>query len=268
MTKALSIVVPIYNEEALLPDIFVAFTSCQKLLESRFALPPDAIEIIFVNDGSSDSSFMQLKVFCESNLGFLCLNLSKNHGHQLAITAGIAHSSGDAVVVIDGDLQDPPAVIQDLYKKYLEGFDVVYAIRKSRKGETLFKRFSAYLFYKLINKLSKTSLPPNTGDFRLMSRRVVMHFNSMKEQCRYIRGMIPWIGFKQTGIYYERDERTKGETHYPLSKMIRLALNGVISFSNAPLKAIASMGFLISFLGFAYAGLVLYEKLFLNNTVQ
>lgn len=264
---ALSIVVPIYNEEDLLPLIVERFLQLRKRLCKTFNLDNNAIEILFVNDGSTDGSFETLKTFCLKTESFTCLNLSRNHGHQLAITAGIEHSSGRAVVIIDGDLQDPPEFIVNLYQKHLSGYDVVYAVRTVRNGEGVFKRLSAALFYRLINSLSRVSLPLNTGDFRIMSRRVVDQLILMREQHRYIRGMVSWIGFKQTGLFYDRDPRQEGESKFPLLKMLSFAMDAITSFSKFPLQLIASMGFVVSIAGLIYGLFALYQKFIMHDVI-
>jgi dolichol-phosphate mannosyltransferase len=223
---------------------------------------PSDIEIIFVNDGSSDGTFDALKRLCMDEANYQLLNLSRNHGHQIAITAGIDLAKGDAVAVIDGDLQDPPETIVDLYGKMQEGFDVVYAVRKKREGETPFKLFTAKLFYRLLKKLTNVEIPVDTGDFRIMSRRVVTILTSMNERHRFIRGMISWIGFNQTGLEYERHERHSGETKYTLSKMIKFAFDGITSFSSIPLKLASYLGIITAMFGFLYSLYVIFLKLF------
>jgi dolichol-phosphate mannosyltransferase len=223
---------------------------------------PSDIEIIFVNDGSSDGTFDALKRLCMDEAHYQLLNLSRNHGHQIAITAGIDLAKGDAVAVIDGDLQDPPETIVDLYGKMQEGFDVVYAVRKKREGETPFKLFTAKLFYRLLKKLTNVEIPVDTGDFRIMSRRVVTILTSMNERHRFIRGMISWIGFNQTGLEYERHERHSGETKYTLSKMIKFAFDGITSFSSIPLKLASYLGIITAMFGFLYSLYVVFLKLF------
>ena len=223
---------------------------------------PSDIEIIFVNDGSSDGTFDALKRLCMDEAHYQLLNLSRNHGHQIAITAGIDLAKGDAVAVIDGDLQDPPETIVDLYGKMQEGFDVVYAVRKKREGETPFKLFTAKLFYRLLKKLTNVEIPVDTGDFRIMSRRVVTILMSMNERHRFIRGMISWIGFNQTGFEYERHERHSGETKYTFSKMIKFAFDGITSFSSIPLKLASYMGIITAMFGFLYSVYIVFLKLF------
>jgi dolichol-phosphate mannosyltransferase len=194
------------------------------------------------------------------------LNLSRNHGHQIAITAGIEIALGDAISVIDGDLQDPPETIVDLYITMLKGYDVVYAVRKKRDGESFFKLFTASLFYRVLRKLTNVDIPVDTGDFRIMSRRVVNVLKSMKERHRFIRGMISWIGFNQIGMEYERNERHSGETKYTLTKMIKFAVDGITSFSSIPLKLSSYIGIITAFLGFLYSLYIIILKLFMPDT--
>jgi len=258
----LSIVIPMYNEEGIIQALFQRLEHTKALFNRKFDLMPSDIEIIFVNDGSSDGTFDALKRLCMDEANYQLLNLSRNHGHQIAITAGIDLAKGDAVAVIDGDLQDPPETIVDLYGKMNEGFDVVYAVRKKREGETPFKLFTAKVFYRLLKKLTNVEIPVDTGDFRIMSRRVVDILKSMNERHRFIRGMISWIGFNQTGLEYERHERHSGETKYTLSKMIKFAIDGITSFSSIPLKLASYLGVITAMFGFLYSLYVIILKLF------
>ena len=264
----LSVVVPIYNEEALLATVFERFSAFVNQLQDRCEVDSSEIELIFVNDGSTDHSLSQMIAFVNETEYATCINLARNFGHQLAITAGIKHAKGEAVVVIDGDLQDPPEFIIELYQKYKEGVDVVYAIRKQRLGESWFKLITAYFFYKVISYFSYTDIIQNVGDFRLMSRRVVNVFNLLQEQHRFIRGMIPWIGFKQEGIFYQRDKRYCGKTKFSIRKMVRFSIDGITSFSAVPLKMVGMLGVWVSILGVIYASYALYEKVVLQSTIQ
>ena len=264
----LSVVVPIYNEESLLKTVFERFDSLTEQLAHTLDIKLHHFELIFVNDGSTDSSLEQLQEEVTNKQHVSCINLARNFGHQVAITAGINHAKGDAVVVIDGDLQDPPECILDLYAVYSKGVDVVYAKRKQRLGESWFKLITAAIFYKIISFFSQIPIIQNVGDFRLMSRRVVDVFNKMPEQHRFIRGMIPWVGFKQDYIYYKRDKRFAGKTKFSLHKMLRLSVDGITSFSTAPLKLMSLMGGGISLLGALYAIYALYEKVVLQTTIQ
>jgi dolichol-phosphate mannosyltransferase len=251
-----------YNEEGIVQALYQRLEHTKALFNRKYDLMPSDIEIIFVNDGSSDGTFAALKQLCLEEANYQLLNLSRNHGHQIAITAGIDLAKGDAVAVIDGDLQDPPETIVDLYGKMQEGFDVVYAVRKKREGETAFKLFTAKLFYRLLKKLTNVEIPVDTGDFRIMSRRVVNILISMNERHRFIRGMISWIGFNQIGLEYERHERHSGETKYTLSKMIKFAVDGITSFSSIPLKLASYLGIITAMFGFLYSIYVVFLKLF------
>lgn len=195
------------------------------------------------------------------------LKLSRNFGHQIAITAGIDAACGNAVVVIDADLQDPPEVILRFIEKWKEGYDVVYGVRETRDGETLVKVWTASIFYRILKALVNLDIPVDAGDFRLMSRRVVEHLKAMQERDRFVRGLVSWIGFRQIGMMYRRDKRYAGETKYPYRKMIRFALDGITAFSSIPLKMATIMGYLTSLVAFAYACSVIVQK-FMGYTVQ
>ncbi|MBA95157.1 MAG: glycosyltransferase [Rickettsiales bacterium] len=264
----LSVVVPIYNEESLLKTVFERFDSLTEQLAHTLDIKLHDFELIYVNDGSTDSSLELLHEEVVNKQYVSCINLARNFGHQVAITAGINHAKGDAVVVIDGDLQDPPECILDLYAVYAKGVDVVYAKRKHRLGESWFKLITAAIFYKIISFFSQIPIIQNVGDFRLMSRRVVDVFNKMPEQHRFIRGMIPWVGFKQDWIYYKRDKRYAGKTKFSFQKMLRFSIDGITSFSTVPLKIMSLIGISLSFLGAIYAGYALYEKLVFQSAIE
>ncbi|AYV54956.1 glycosyltransferase family 2 protein [Leptospira kmetyi] len=263
----LSVVIPIYNEEKTIPELTRRLGILQDLLSSEHSFKKDDLEILFVNDGSRDESFSVLKKFCSQTNGYKLVNLSRNYGHQTAITAGIDTALGDAVVVMDGDLQDPPEFVSDLYAKLLEGYDVVYAKRKKRPGESWFKLLTAHVFYRILKKITRFDIPIDTGDFRIMSRRVTNVLCSMREQHRYIRGLISWIGFKQTGLEYEREERFEGVTKFSVGKMLKFALDGITSFSSAPLKLSSYLGFFTAFGGAIYALFVIYLRIFTSETI-
>lgn len=264
----LSLVIPVYNEEKTIPELVKRLRGLLTILKEKHHFGKEDTEILFVNDGSRDGTFDVLKKFCESEPGFFLLNLSRNYGHQLAITAGIDTARGETVAVMDGDLQDPPEFVADLYAKMSEGYDVVYARRKKREGESFFKLITAHVFYRILKKLTRFEIPIDTGDFRIMSRRVTNVLVSMKEQHRYIRGLIAWIGFRQTGLEYDRDERFDGETKFSVSKMLKFALDGITSFSSAPLKFSSYLGFTSAFFGALYTIYILYLKLFTDSTIQ
>ncbi len=247
----ISIVVPMYFEEAVADQCHARLTQVMGALA-----PLHDYELIYVNDGSTDRTPQILNAIAAADARVRVIHFSRNFGHQNAVTAGILHARGDAVVLIDADLQDPPEVIPQLIAKWQEGFAVVYATRASRAGESAFKLRTAALYYKLLDHLSDTKIPRNTGDFRLMDRKVVEAFRQMPEKNKFIRGMVSWIGFPQTALEYQRQERAAGETHYTLKKMIKLALDGILSFSTRPLKLVTGLGLLtvlISFLVLVYA---------------
>ncbi|NLZ48236.1 MAG: glycosyltransferase family 2 protein [Clostridiales bacterium] len=244
----LSVVVPMYYEEEVAEECYNRLKSV--MLENNFNH-----ELIFVNDGSTDRTPDILKQIAEKDSSSKVVNFSRNFGHQAAVTAGVQVARGDAIVIIDADLQDPPELIVDMVKLWQSGNEVVYAKRKKRKGETWFKLITAKYFYKFLDAMSDTKIPQNTGDFRLIDKKVAEVFLQLPERNRFVRGMISWVGFKQVAIEYVRDERFAGETKYPLKKMIKFAKDGIIGFSSKPLKLITTLGLfsvLISFLILIY----------------
>jgi dolichol-phosphate mannosyltransferase len=243
--RDLSVVVPVYNEEAGL-DALLARTLpvCEAEFGANF-------EIILVDDGSSDRSWAIIAGHADASPNIVGVKLSRNYGHQLALTAGLKLARGDYVFVLDADLQDPPELLPQMLAKAREGYDVVYGQRIARAGETVFKRATANLFYRLLSAMVDVSIPRDTGDFRLMTRRVVAHFNAMPERFRFVRGMVGWLGFKQIAVHYQRDARFAGETHYPLRKMLRFATDAITSFSTIPLRFASLLG-----MGFGVAGLL------------
>jgi polyisoprenyl-phosphate glycosyltransferase len=233
----LSVVVPMYFEQEVARE-------CHRRLTAMLDANRYDYELVYVNDGSTDGTLPILKEFAENDKRVKVLSFSRNFGHQVAVTAGVDAATGDAIVIIDADLQDPPELIPDMVKLWQEGWEVVYAKRKKRKGEGAFKLFSAKMFYKTLSALTDIEIPADTGDFRLIDRKVAEAFRRMPERSRFIRGMIAWLGFRQTPIEYERDARFAGETKYPLKKMLKLASNGILSFSTQPLRLVLSLGFL------------------------
>jgi polyisoprenyl-phosphate glycosyltransferase len=264
----LSIVIPVYNEEQVIPQLYARLLDLFKEFDARFGIPSHAIEVILVNDGSRDNSLPILVGLTSQHDSFKVLNLSKNFGHQIAVTAGIEYAEGNSVVLLDADLQDPPEFILDLYQKHKEGYEVVYAVRKQRRGESFFKRITAKLFYRLMRLMTKIDIPVDTGDFRIMSRKVVDVLKSMREKHRFLRGMITWIGFKQIGLPYERNERFAGKSKYPLRKMIKFAWDGITSFSSTPLRTVSYLGIFIAFLAFLYSLYVVYVKIYTDETIS
>src|SRR5262245_16497911 len=239
-----SLVVPAYNEEGVIRELVVHLAGVMDALDG------DA-EAILVDDGSRDRTYELMLEAARNDPRIRLVRLSRNFGHQIALTAGVDLAAGDAVIVMDADLQDPPEVVLELAKRWREGYDVVYAVRDVRQGETRFKRATASWFYRGFNRISEVKVPLDVGDFRLVDRRALDVFNRMRESNRFVRGMFSWIGFRQTGVTYTRHERFAGETKYPLRKMLRFATTGVISFSSAPLRAALNLGFIVSFIAFA-----------------
>jgi len=239
----LSIVIPVYNEEPALPALFRELERvCETILQ-----PEGPIEIVLVNDGSKDRSWTLIAEQCARRSGWVGVNLSRNFGHQLALAAGLETARGAAVVSMDADLQDPPAVILEMLAAHRQGYDVVYGTRKDRGQEPFTKRITAQMFYFLIEKLSGVAIPRNTGDFRLLSRRALTELARLHEAHRFLRGLVPWIGFPQTQVFYDRADRVAGETHYPFRKMLRLAFDGIASLSTKPLR----LAYMFSLLLFA-----------------
>ena len=234
-----SIVVPCWNEESSLPELY---RRIREVLDQS----GETWELVLINDGSTDRTSDIMKELHQRDIRVHYVEFARNFGHQIAVTAGMAYAQGDAVVLIDADLQDPPELILKMIEKWKEGYSVVYAIREERKGETWFKLFTAQLFYRLIYRITDVNIPLDTGDFRLMDRKVVDQMNIMKEHHRFIRGLTSWVGFKQTGVYYVREERFAGETKYPLRKMIKLAITAITGFSIFPLQLATFMGFVIA----------------------
>lgn len=244
-TNKISIVLPVYNEEAGIKNTI-------EVLENFVECQIETYEIIFVDDGSVDSSVDIIRHAQSQYENIKLVEFSRNFGHQLAITAGIRYAKGDAVVVMDADLQDPPSVIPNMIEKWQEGFDVVYGKRLIREGESFFKRFSAKAFYRVMRKVANVDIPLDTGDFRLMDRKVVDALSKLNEPEPFVRGLVSWVGFKQTAVTYERQERNAGVTKYPLTKMIRLASDGITSFSEIPLKIVNHTGFISIIAGIIY----------------
>jgi dolichol-phosphate mannosyltransferase len=257
----LSVVVPVYNEAEGIRSFHERATAALKKLDGI------DYDLVYVDDGSRDASFEIMSTFAASGPNTRVVKLSRNFGHQVAITAGLDYARGDAVVFIDADLQDPPEVIAELVAKWREGYDVVYARRTQRKGETPFKLITAAVFYRVLRSLANIDIPPDVGDFRLISRRVAEQLRAMREKDRFIRGLVSWVGFKQTSVLYQRDERFAGVTKYPLKKMIKFAFDGLTSFSTAPLRLAMWLGYMASALAFLYLASVFVQVL-LGYTVQ
>ncbi|MBN7275345.1 glycosyltransferase [Ligilactobacillus pobuzihii] len=245
MRNLISIVLHVYNEEA-------GIVKTIEVLENFVEKQPQDFELLFIDDGSTDTSVSLIKAMQQKYLNIKLIKFSRNFGHQLAISAGIRYTMGDAVVVMDADLQDPPSVIPEMIKEWKKGAQVVYGKRKSRAGETWFKKISASLFYRFLQKIASINIPLDTGDFRLMDRRVIKELRKMNETDPFVRGLVSWVGFKQTSVEYERKERIAGSSKYPLKKMVNLALSGITSFSDFPLKLLIWAGSISIGFSFVY----------------
>ena len=245
----LSVIIPSYNEER---NVGIMHERLTKTLPEI----TDSYEMIFVNDCSKDQTLLRIKELAERDSHVKYLSFSRNFGHQIAVSAGLDFCTGEAVVIIDGDLQDPPELISKMYERYKEGYKVVYAKRKTREGETWFKKATAKIFYRLLASMTSIDIPVDVGDFRLIDRVIVEHLRNMPEKSKYIRGQIAWIGYKQTFVEYHRDARLYGTTNYPLKKMLRFALDGITAFSDKPLKIASGLGIfsaIVSLLALVYA---------------
>ena len=254
-----SIVVPCFNEEGVLHELY-------QRIHQVMDQTGESWELVLVNDGSQDRTPEVMRELHAADPRVKVVEFARNFGHQIAFTAGLDFAQGDAVVAIDADLQDPPEVILEMIDRWKEGYEVVYAVRTERKGETWFKEFTAKLFYRIIYRITDVDIPLDTGDFRLMDRKVVEAMKQMQERHRFIRGMTSWVGFRQTGVHYVRQERFAGETHYPFRKMFKFALDAITGFSYLPLQLATYLGFTIAGLSAVAAVLVVYARLFMGAT--
>ncbi len=234
--KKISVIIPMYYEEAVAEECYNRVSTVLKNIENY------EYEIVFINDGSKDKTLEILENISKKDSNVKIISFSRNFGHQAAVTAGIKYVTGDAVVIIDADLQDPPELIPEMLKLWEQGNEVIYGKRKTRVGESKFKLLTAKMFYKTLNALSDVEIPKDTGDFRLVDKKVIDVVNSMPEHNKFLRGLFSWVGFKQTAYEYERKERFAGKTKYPLKKMLKLAADGIISFSTKPLKLVGGLG--------------------------
>lgn len=251
----LSVIIPIYNEEMNLVPMNNRIIAALLPLQLHY-------EIIYVNDGSKDNSLPIIMGLSEENVSVKYIDFSRNFGHQIAISAGLEHAVGERIVIMDGDGQDPPELIPDLLKKSLEGFEVVYAKRKKRKGESFLKKLTAKLFYRFLANITQIEIPLDTGDFRLIHRKVQKVLLNMPEQHKYLRGQIAWIGFNSTFVEYDREERMGGNTKFTYGKMMRFATDGISGFSNWPLKVATMLGFAVSGIAFMLIIYSLYQKFY------
>lgn len=257
----LSVVVPLFNEEG-------NFKILLKRLQDAIRSINISYEIIFVNDGSKDSTISLLKEAVETLPNVNYISFSRNFGHQVAVSSGLKYCSGEAIVIIDGDLQDPPELIPELYEKYKAGYKIVNAKRKSRKGEGILKKATAKLFYRILKSITSVDIPVDTGDFRLVDRSVVDILNKMPEPDKYIRGQVAWTGFSTVAVEFERDARLEGETGYSYRQMIHFAMNGITSFSSAPLKFASILGFIFSFLAVLLIIWALYVRIISEDYIK
>ena len=259
--KLISVVAPAYNEQDVLPEFHERLTTV-------FARLEDQLEVIYVNDGSSDRTLEVLQSLRAGDPRITIVDLSRNFGKEIAMTAGFDHACGDAVVVIDTDLQDPPEVIPEMIQHWRGGYDVVYAKRISREGETWLKKATASAFYRLIQRVSRVRIPQDTGDFRLLSRRAVLALGRLREQHRFMKGLFAWIGYPQKAIPYHRDVRFAGETKWNYWKLWNFAIEGITSFTTAPLKLASYFGLLVALFAFVYAAVVIYRTVIFGEEVR
>jgi polyisoprenyl-phosphate glycosyltransferase len=258
----LSLVIPVYNEEKTIPEL-------HRRLALLTGLPRigDSWEVVFVDDGSKDASRELLEELARAESRYRIIGFSRNFGHQAAITAGLDRADGDAVAVLDADLQDPPEVLQEMLDKVEQGFEVVYGVRKKRLEETFFKLATAKIFYRLMRMMTGVDIPVDAGDFRVMTRPVVMTLRALREQHRFVRGMVAWVGFRQTAVFYDREARFAGETKYPLRRMLQFALDGLTSFSIVPLRLATWLGVTAGVLALLLGCLFVLIKLFMPSIV-
>ncbi len=260
--EMLSVVVPAYNEEAVLPEFH------RRLARLFDLLPAYDCEVVYVNDGSSDGTQLIVERLAAADERVSSVNLSRNFGKEIAMTAGLDHARGDAIVVIDADLQDPPELIPELLKEWKSGYDVVYATRTVREGETWFKKATAAWFYRLIQQVSRVKIPADTGDFRLMSRRAVNALLALREQHRFMKGLFAWVGFPSKAVAYQRDPRFAGETKFNYWKLWNFALEGITSFTIAPLKVATYVGLGTSLFAFSYGAWIIFKTLVYGDIVR
>jgi glycosyltransferase involved in cell wall biosynthesis len=261
----LSIIIPIFNEAAVIEELHRRLREVMNQLGKLVR----SWEVIFIDDGSKDASLSMLREIARTEPRFKIVSFARNFGHQMAITAGLDKAEGDAVVIMDADLQDPPEVVGEMIARWREGFDVVYGVRRTRAGETYFKKVTAAVFYRLLRAmLGGISIPVDAGDFRLVSRPVVLTLRALRERHRFVRGMVAWVGFKQSALYYDREARFAGETKYPFSKMLRFALDAITSFSIVPLRLASWLGVATALVAIVYAIAIVYIKVFLGGVVQ
>src|SRR5690554_6713902 len=256
----ISVIIPIYNKQQIIDELYTRLQQTVSQISENY-------ELIFVNDGSKDHSLLELLKLTEKDHRVFYINFSRNFGHQIAVTAGLDACRGNAVVIIDGDLQDPPELISELYAKHKEGYEVVYARRKERKGESFFKKITAKLFYRTLKRITSIDIPLDTGDFRLIDRKVVEYLKRMPEQNKFLRGQIAWLGFRQAEVLFQRDKRMHGKSGYTLGKMFRFAMDGITGFSDLPLHFLVRIGFLMAVVSFLVILFALYMHFILQRTI-
>jgi len=254
------VVIPAYNEEEVIYETYKRLTQVMVGMDKPY-------ELVFVNDGSRDRTAEIIAGFCAEDESVRLVNFSRNFGHMPAISAGMDYAQGEAIFIIDADLQDPPEIFPQMAEKWREGYHVVYGQRQKREGESWFKKASSKFFYRFLRKMTSVDLPLDTGEFRLIDRKVCDAVNRMPEKHRYIRGLVSWVGFRQTAVLYVRQERFAGKTKYPLRKMISFAMDAITAFSYKPLKLATSLGFFISFFSFVYLAVIFYQRFFTDVTI-
>lgn len=257
----LSVIIPIYNEEENIHPLHQRLTKVLNGLGTSY-------ELIFVNDGSQDDSMELVQQLANKHTYIKYIDLSRNFGHQIAVMAGLDHAQGKATVIIDADLQDPPELIPEMVEKWKDGYEVVYAKRKSRKGESVLKKWTAKLFYRMLRKLTDFDIPVDVGDFRIIDQKIVEVLRNMPERSKYLRGQIAWVGFNQTYVTYNRDERHAGETGYSIKKMLDLAMNAVTGFSEAPLRLVTYMGIMVTIFSLLTMMYTLISRLLTDSYVE
>ena len=256
----IAIIIPVYNEEGNLQALYGRVKKTISSISENY-------QIIFINDGSTDDSLPKILAFAEENPKVFYINLSRNFGHQIAVSAGLEYCNAKCTVIIDSDLQDPPELIAELYAKHKEGFDVVYAKRRKRDGESFLKKFTAKLYYRTLRRLVPFDIPLDAGDFRLLTKKVVNSINKMPEQNKFLRGQIAWLGFKQSYVLFDRETRKHGKSGYTYSKMFRLAFDGITSFSDKPLLFVSRLGFIISIFSFLVIIYAIFSHYVLKETI-
>jgi dolichol-phosphate mannosyltransferase len=259
--QKISVVIPVFNEIEVLDTCYARLTAVMSGISGY------TYDLVFIDDGSSDGTHARLLELSASDSHLKVIRFSRNFGHQIAVTAGVDEADGDAIVVIDADLQDPPEVIPDMVRLWQDGYDVVYGVRKRRVGESRMKLWTAALFYRMLQKFTNIEIPVDVGDFRLISARAAQYLRQLREKDRFVRGLVSWVGFRQVGLPYDRESRLAGETKYPIRKMMKFAVDGITSFSNLPLKLASWLGYLASFLAFAYLISVFVQRA-MGQTVE